>query len=60
MTTEQKIEFILDKLQQDNPTSSTGKILRQLLIVSFPTLAIEKINAIVLVLGGNPNEELDP
>lgn len=58
MTDDQKIAFITDKLNEDSPVSSTGKILKMVLLHTIPTLQSIQLNQLVTILGGDYEEDI--
>lgn len=50
MTDQEKIDFILSKLNQDEPVSATGKILKAVLTNTVPTLQSAQLDQIMGVL----------
>lgn len=57
MTQQDKINYILIKLNEDTPASNTGKILKMVLISTIPSLGIDKLDQLVTLLGGDIHEE---
>lgn len=51
MTDQDKIDAIISKLNEDTPTTSTGKIMQQVLIHTIPTLMTAQLDQIIEALG---------
>lgn len=58
MEKQQKIDFLLEKLEEDAPMTNLGKILKLAILGTIPSLGEDKLDELVTLLGGDINEDI--
>lgn len=53
MSTQEKIDAIISALQEDAPTTNTGKIVQSVLIQGIPSLPSDQLDNLCNILGIN-------